>query len=167
MTHLIPDSWRQACAHLRDEIHQALDRWWYGHGRETEAPRTLEVVSQPGRPWTPATSWSGSPALDVAETDDAIIVTADLPGFEQRDYTVELWGQRLCIRGEKKQASERCGNGYYYAERSHGAFARILPLPCEVDAEHTQATYRNGVLRVTLPKTARARARRVNIPVHG
>lgn len=167
MTHLIPDSWRRALAHLRDEIHQALDRWWHGKRREWEAPRMLEVVDRPRRSWTPATAWSSSPALDIDETDDEIIVTADLPGFNRRDYTVELWGQRLCIRGEKKQASERRGNGYYYAERSYGAFARLVPLPCEVDAEAAQATYHHGVLRVTLPKTAKARARRVRIPVHG
>jgi hypothetical protein len=78
-----------------------------------------------------------------------------------------LSGERLIIRGEQKQSSERHGRDYYYAERSYGAFMRILPLPCEVDAEHAQARYKNGVLRVTLPKTAQAKSKRVKVQVRG
>ena len=75
------------------------------------------------------------------------------PGFAQQDSTVEVAGQRLIIRGEQKQASERRGDGYYNAERRYGAVTRVLPLPCAVDAEHMQTTSKHGVLRVTLPKT--------------
>lgn len=165
MTQWLPESWRQTAERIRDEIHRVLDRWWHRQDTAKTAPRELEVVdteSMSLRPWSVA---GATPALDVEESDEAIIVTADLPGVERDDYTVEVSGSRLLIRGEKKHATERRGEGYYYAERSYGAFTRAIPLPCEVDAEKSVAKYTNGVLRVTLPKTEQARATRVQVQV--
>lgn len=99
--------------------------------------------------------------------DDALLVTAELPGFDRDDFTVEVTGERLVIRGEKKQTSTRNGQGYTYTERRYGAFARAMRLPCEVETDKAQATYKNGILRLTLPKTARARASRVKVRVRG
>ena len=77
-----------------------------------------------------------------------------------------LFGERLVVRGEQKQSSEQDGHEDD-TERGYGAFIRILPLPRAVDAEHAQAHYKNGVLRVTLPKTAQAKTRRVKVQVRG
>jgi len=108
----------------------------------------------------------GTLGVNVGETDDELIVTTDVPELKQDDYTVEILGERLVVRGEQKQSSEQHGRADD-AERSYSAFMRILPLPRAVDAEHAQAHYNNGVLRVTLPKTVRAETRRVKLPVHG
>ena len=164
MTGWLPESWRHTAARVRDDIHRAIERWWGRHELQGE-PRALEIVpaSPPSR-----RSWSSSvrvAALDVEETDDEIVVTADLPGVDRDDYTVEVSGARLMIRGEKQYAAERREQGYYYAERSYGAFARAVPLPCAVDAEKAAARYKDGVLRVTLPKTSRAKASRVHVKI--
>jgi HSP20 family protein len=103
--------------------------------------------------------------FNVGETDNELIVTTDVPELKLDDYTVEIVDERLVVRGEQKQASER--DGHNDAERSYSAFMRILPLPRAVDAEHAQARYHNGVLRVTLPKTAQAKSRRVKVQVRG
>ena len=108
----------------------------------------------------------GTPGYSVGETDDELIVTTDVPELKRDDYTVEIFGERLVVRGEQKQSSERDGHDDY-AERGYNAFIRILPLPRAVDAEYAWAHYKNGVLRVTLPKTARAKSRRVKVQVRG
>jgi HSP20 family protein len=82
---------------------------------------------------------SGGPVVDLEETDDNIIVTAELPGLDKDDFTVEISGERLSIRGEKKQETEEQGREYYYAERRYGAFARVVALPCEIDADKVEA----------------------------
>jgi HSP20 family protein len=111
-------------------------------------------------------SFRGTPGFNVGETDDELIVTTDVPELKRDDYTVEIFGERLVVRGEQKQSSERDGHGDD-TERGYGAFMRILPLPRAVAAEHAQAHYKNGVLRVTLPKTARTEPRRVKVQVCG
>lgn len=165
MTGWLPDSWRHTVERLRDDIHRVINRWWHRHEPQ-EAPRELEVVPESQSALSPWTSFVGAPALDIEENDDEIIVTADLPGIDREDYTVEISGRSLFIRGEKKHATERRDKGYYYAERSYGAFTRALPLPCEVEADKASARHQNGVLRVTLPKTARAKAARVQVKIN-
>lgn len=166
MTQLIPESWQQTLGHLRDNIHRAIDRWWHGHTPAAERGQ-VEVMHRDDTFWVPSFPSRGIPGCNVEETDDDLIVTADVPELKHDDYTVEISGERLIIRGEQKQSSERRSHDYYYTEQSYGAFMRILPLPCEVDAEHAQARYKNGVLRVTLPKTARAKTRRMKVQVRG
>jgi HSP20 family protein len=105
--------------------------------------------------------------MDIEETDTEIIVTAELPGLDKDDFTVDISGNRLRIRGEKKRSSEKQEHGYYYAERSYGAFARTVPLPCDIDADRATATSKNGTLRITLPKTEQAKANRIKVQVQG
>lgn len=165
MTRWLPESWQHAAERLRDDIQRVIEHWW--HRQEPrDAPRELEVVDTPRTSLSPWSSFVGAPALDVEEDDDEVVVTVDLPGVEREDYTVEVSGTRLLIRGEKKHATERRGSGYYYAERSYGAFTRVIPLPCDVEAEKAEARYKNGVLRVTLPKTAQAKDRRVHVKIN-
>ena len=83
------------------------------------------------------------------------------------DFSDRLSGDRLLIRGEKKAATERKGRGYYSAKQSYGAFARAVALPCEVDADKATAKYKNGTLRLALPKTEQARAQRVKVHIRG
>jgi HSP20 family protein len=111
-------------------------------------------------------AFRGTPAFNVGETDDELIVTTDVPELQQDDYTVEIFGERLVVRGEQTQSSKRDGHDDD-TERGYGAFMRILPLPRAVDAEHAHAHYKNGVLRVTLPKTTRTENRRVKVQMRG
>jgi HSP20 family protein len=84
------------------------------------------------------------------------MVTAALPGLAKENLAAEISGNRLVIRGEKKATIAKKGREYYYAEQSYGAFARTVVLPCAVDADKASAKYKNGVLRLTLPKTEQA-----------
>jgi HSP20 family protein len=99
-----------------------------------------------------------APRIDVRETDDEVLVTAEMPGLEEKDFELTLAQDELTIRGEKHREHEEKGAVHRY-ERSYGAFERRIPLPCEVEAEKARAAYRNGVLKVTLPKAAEARRR--------
>jgi HSP20 family protein len=193
MAQLIPDNWKRALVRLRDDIQQAVTRWLprRANRAQDEAQRVPvrwddplermrnEMHSMLDRwlaPWrgeeddewlAPAPFFGGGPLVDVEETDDEVMVRAELPGLDEKDFTVELTADRLILRGEKRQEAEERRHGYYYAERSYGAFARAIALPCEVDADKATAKYKNGVLRVTLPKTAQAKAKRITVHVRG
>jgi HSP20 family protein len=106
---------------------------------------------------------SGGPTIDLEETDNEVIVWAELPGLDKDDFTAEVMGNRLVLRGAKRHETEERRQGYYYAERSYGAFARAIALPCVVDVGKATATHKNGLLRITLPKTAQAKANRVTV----
>jgi HSP20 family protein len=103
------------------------------------------------------------PALDVEETDDAVIVRAELPGMQPEDFTVEATADRLTIRGEKRLEREHRGRSFYRLERRYGAFVRTVPLPSQVNPDRVEASYSDGVLTVTLPKTEAAKARRIDV----
>jgi HSP20 family protein len=101
-----------------------------------------------------------SPRVDVAETDREVVVSAELPGLDDEDIDVSLSRGMLTISGEKKQEKEKKGRNYYRVERSYGSFQRSVPLPSEVDTGKVDAVFRKGVLTITLPKTAEAKARK-------
>jgi HSP20 family protein len=101
------------------------------------------------------------PRVDVRETESEIRVTAEIPGLDEKDFEIQLQGDVLFLRGEKRVEREHEGAGWY--ERSYGRFERAIELPAEVDAEKASASYKAGVLHVTLPKTETARARTIPI----
>ncbi len=105
------------------------------------------------------------PRVDVAETDKDIAVTAELPGLEQKDIEVRIADGLLTLTGEKKQSSEEKKDGLYHAECSYGTFSRSIALPAEVDEEKADASFKNGVLRIRLPKAEpeQAKARRIEV----
>jgi HSP20 family protein len=110
-----------------------------------------------------------APRMDVKETDAAIEITAELPGVEEKDVEVELVGDVLTIRGEKRQSREEGekDKGWYLMERAYGSFLRQVPLPVEVEADKVEARFEKGVLHVTLPKSAPAAARARKIAIKG
>jgi HSP20 family protein len=174
MANLIPDSWRRSLVHLRDDIHDAVDHWWHQRHAPDERGDSLSVRRVPADlveedPFfrLPSPFIPQHPAMDIEETDTEIIVTAELPGLDKDDFTVEISGNRLRIQGEKKRSAEKQEREYYYAERSYGAFARTVSLPCAIDADRATAISKNGTLHITLPKTEQARANRIKVQVQG
>ncbi len=105
------------------------------------------------------------PRIDVAEAGDAVQVTAELPGMDEKDIEVTLEGGALTIRGEKKQEREEKKKNYYFSERSYGSFHRVLPLPEGIDESKVKAQFKKGVLTVSLPRTERAKSRQKQIPI--
>jgi HSP20 family protein len=106
-----------------------------------------------------------TPALDVYEDKDNIIVKADLPGLTKDDIEISLQDNVLTLRGEKKRDSEVKEENYYRLERSYGTFNRSFELPTSVDASKIEATFKNGVLQITLPKTEEAKPKKIKINV--
>lgn len=93
-----------------------------------------------------------SPVINVAETDKALEITAELPGVDQEDVDVTVLDNRLTIQAEKKIEEEDKSKDYHVVERSYGKFARSMSLPFDVDPDKIDAQFKNGILTVTLPK---------------
>ncbi len=106
-----------------------------------------------------------TPRLDVKESDTEYVVTAELPGLEEKDVEISLEDDVLSIRGEKSAEHTDENAGYTHVETVTGRFERRLALPTEVDAESVSATSKNGVITITLPKRAEAQPSTHTIPV--
>lgn len=106
-----------------------------------------------------------APAVDVAESDKSYEITAEMPGIDEKNIEVSLANGGITIKGEKKEETEEKKKDYYVSERRYGSFERYFELPEGVDADKIEATFKNGVLRVTLPKTAEAQkpAKRIEV----
>jgi len=103
------------------------------------------------------------PAIDVAEDGDSIQVRAEVPGCKAEDIDISVYGNTLTISGEKKLKEEKKEKGYYHIESSYGAFRREVTLPTDVDSEKIDATCKDGVLSITMPKAAKAKTVKVKV----
>ena len=131
---------------LQDEMNDLFDRFfgWWG------SP-TTELVGQ----W-----W---PVLELAEKEDHVIVRAEMPGLKREDIDVSVHGNVLTLSGEKKEEAEPREGACYCSERRYGSFRRDITLPAEVDADKVEATYKDGVLTLTLPKVEEAKTKKIAI----
>jgi HSP20 family protein len=112
------------------------------------------------RPFAGYKAW---PAIDVAEEENAIVVRAEVPGCKAEDIDISVYGNTLTISGEKKLEEEKKEKGYYHVESSYGSFRREFTLPTDVDQSKVEAVCKDGVLSITLPKAASARAVKVKV----
>jgi HSP20 family protein len=104
-----------------------------------------------------------APRIDIAETDTSYEVSLDLPGMKTDDFNIEFKDGQLWISGERKQETAEKGKTYHRVERSYGQFRRVITLGTDVDAENVEATYREGVLNLHVPKVAAVQPRRINV----
>jgi HSP20 family protein len=136
---------------LQHEMNRLFDEAFAGFGA-IGSPRALDEYR--------------APRLDIRETADALEIEADLPGVDEKDLDVQLTDNILTIRGEKKfeRKDEKEGQ-YRIMERSYGSFARSVPLSYAVDPDAVEATFKNGVLKLTLPKPPEAleKARKIEV----
>jgi HSP20 family protein len=119
-----------------------------------------------GRGSTDESAWfSGawSPPVDIYETDDALVMKAELPGFSKDDMHIEMKENTLVIRGERKREDEVKEGSYHRTERVYGAFQRSFLLPTTVDQEKVRASYKDGVLELRLPKVQAAQPKRISV----
>ncbi|OHB83155.1 MAG: hypothetical protein A2Z38_01840 [Planctomycetes bacterium RBG_19FT_COMBO_48_8] len=112
------------------------------------------------RPFAGYKAW---PAIDVAEEENAIVVRAEVPGCKAEDIDISVYGNTLTISGEKKFEEEKKEKGYYHVESTYGSFRRELTLPTDVDPDKIEADCKDGVLSITLPKAASAKAVKVKV----
>jgi HSP20 family protein len=106
--------------------------------------------------WRGEITWGKMPAVDFIDNEKSYVVTAELPGMSEADIDVKYVDGTLTIRGEKKEEKEEKKKDYYLSERRYGSFQRAFQVPNGVDADKIDAAFKNGVLTVTLPKSAGA-----------
>lgn len=107
--------------------------------------------------------WGWNPVVDVYENDDAIVVKAELPGMSKDQITVDVEGRILTLKGERKSENETNEDNYYRRERSYGRFERSFSLPAEVDPEAIKAEYKDGVLKVEVPKPEARKPKQITV----
>jgi HSP20 family protein len=117
------------------------------------------LLSEPqsNRPW--------SPAVDIYETDNELVLKADLPDVDQNAIDVRVENQTLTIAGERKFEKEENVKGFHRIERSYGSFVRSFAVPNTFDTDKIGATFKNGVLSVSLPKKEAAKPRQIKVEV--
>ena len=135
-----------------DRMRRDMDRLWDSF---------LEGV--PGRRGEERGEWL--PSLDVSETKNELVVKAEVPGMDHKDIDVSLFNGVLTIKGEKKQEREEKEAGYHLVERSYGSFVRSVQLPKEVQGDKISASYKDGILKIALPKSEEAKKKEIRIKV--
>ncbi len=110
---------------------------------------------------SPEMAWV--PAVDVSETDDSIVVKAEVPGLEAKDIEISFSGDTLRIKGEKKQESEEKKENYHRIETRYGAFSRSIRMPVSVDPDKIEAKYDKGVLKIVLKKKEEAKPKQIEV----
>jgi HSP20 family protein len=105
-------------------------------------------------------------ALDVYETDDAVVVKGALPGVRPEEVDISVTGDVLTIKGETKSEEETKDGNYHRRELRYGAFARSVALPTLVDHDKAEATFENGILTISLPKAEEVRPKSIKIAAH-
>jgi HSP20 family protein len=131
---------------IRDKINRLFEDVFTGRGEEKEMV---------------ASSWA--PSVDIYETENELILSAEVPGIEEKDIEIKVEDSTLTIRGERKFEKETKEENYHRIERSYGSFSRSFTLPNYVDQDKIQAEHENGVLKITMPKKMELKPRTVKI----
>ena len=131
---------------------------------QTEMNRLFDGVFGP-----PATGSTGeriwAPLCDMAETKDDVVLSFELPGVNEKDVSVSITGDILSVKGERRYVQESAEHAYHRLERTYGRFERSVQLPVPVQADRVKATYRDGVLTVTLPKAEEVKPKEIKIDI--
>lgn len=144
--------------HPMQTLRQEIDRLFEDFGRGFWPSPFRRPVFDMEPLWERELSFAATPAVDIAESDKAYEITAELPGMEEKDIEVKLANGTLTIRGEKSEETEEKKKDYYLQERRYGSFERRFRVPEGVDADKIEAAFKKGVLTVTLPKSAQGKA---------
>jgi HSP20 family protein len=104
-----------------------------------------------------------TPSVDIHETDDVLVIKAELPGVSKDDVSIDVHQNTLTLRGQRKHEAEVKDEQYHRVERSYGSFQRSFTLPSTIDYEKVQATFKDGVLELHLPRLESAKPRQIAI----
>ncbi len=152
---------------LRDEMDKAFERFaagWTGMSPYFQSLRDWHPFKDLQMP----ASFSGllaMPRVDAGESADAYEVSAEIPGMDEKDIEVTVTDDSLIIKGEKKDERDTKEKDYHVTERSYGAFRRVLRIPDGVDSNKVSATFKNGVLKINLPKSSAAKTKQRQVTV--
>jgi len=140
---LSPRSGFNSLGRLRDEMEELFDQLWG------------DVAGLPGQLL--------APPIDVSENEGSVQVRMDLPGVDPAGIDIQISGNLLTISGERKEEQEEKGETFLRMERRAGRFSRSVTLPCPVDEEKIDATCKEGILRITVPKSEAAKSKRIEV----
>jgi HSP20 family protein len=149
-----PWSWDVSPFRALQRMADEMDRMFedFGVGRRWTQPWSRQ---------TGAEMWA--PDVEVFQKNDELTIRADLPGLKREEVTVDITDSDVCIRGERKHEREEEREGYYRSERSYGSFSRVIPLPEGAISDQAKASFRDGVLEITMPAPPASKGRRLEI----
>ena len=133
---------------LKKDIERLFDRFWYGFGVPVFSEEVAEPVS-----------------IDVSETEDTLVIRAKLPGVNPEDMNISITGDTLIIKGETREETIETTARYHRIESRAGSFSRTIPLPCRVKVDETKAVFKEGILKITMPKSEPDKACGVRIEI--
>ena len=144
--------------HTLESVRRELDRVFDDAG--TRAAPAFRTAFQPGR------AARQYPRINLCEDTDAVYLEALAPGVDAAALEISVVGKTLRISGEKRRvAGEVTPDAFHRSERATGQFVRQIPLPMEVDEQHVQANYKDGLLMITLPKAEKAKPKQIAVPM--
>ncbi|UCH23545.1 MAG: Hsp20/alpha crystallin family protein [Deltaproteobacteria bacterium] len=108
-------------------------------------------------------SWSWNPVVDIYDNDDAIVIKAELPGVSKKDITVDVNDRVLTLKGERSANNEVKEDHYYRRESTYGKFERTFTLPADVDPDKIKADYKDGILKIEVPKPEDKKPKQVTV----
>ena len=132
---------------------------------QREYVRLLKEAFSPMSGETEVSTRSWAPPVDIYETEDAIVLKAELPGIDPKDVEVRVEDNTLYLKGERNYEKEVKEQNYHRIERSYGSFARSFTLPNSISAEKVKAEYKDGLLTLTMPKREEAKPKTIKIDV--
>ena len=139
-----------ALERFADEVDRMFDD--FGFGRRSAVT-----------PWREHTLQAWNPDVEVFQKNNELTIKADLPGLSKNEVSVEVADEIVTIQGERKREHDEEREGYYRSERSYGSFYRVVPLPAGAIADQAKATFRDGVLEITMPAPPASKGRRLDI----
>lgn len=139
-----------------DRLQSEVNRIFEGYANTGDRP-----ANGNGNTYSMSRVWS--PSVDVAENENEIVLRAELPGMKQDDIDIELTGDTLTLRGERKFENEERKDNFVRVERSYGRFQRAFTLGVPVEHDKVRASYRDGVLEIVLPKSEATKPRKVQV----
>lgn len=149
------DNLLQGWRHLADRASGALTKF-IPVRRNDEKHESANAISRPSVRW-------GLLAAEVFDDDDKLVVKLEAPGMDAEDFDIQIRNEVLIVRGEKKFQHEQNKGNYHLMECAYGCFERAIPLPEKVDEEKAQASYKRGLLNITLPKTGLHTSRKIKV----
>src|SRR6266849_667373 len=144
----------------------AISRWDPFRDLNVLQDRMNRLFTDAGRGWRtdePAATTTWSPAVDIFETENEIVVKAELPGVDRKDIGLNLENNVLTLKGERKFEKETKEENYHRIERAYGGFSRAFSIPATVDEEKIRADYKDGVLQILLPKKEQSKPKQIKI----